>query len=163
LRVSYAERFSEKKKFLLDEHLDKTCSKCLEKLGYRTVTVQEIGLGSKQDEEIIAFARKEKFVLVSSDNGFMNNRSHPLPQCAELILIPAISSKNDVSKWMPRIDHVTGIGDLNGCKIQLHDNYFSKTYICIPCGGAIKKDEVPYNNCEFCKGLEKKLRSDSLF
>ena len=152
-----------KNKYLLDENQHEMCAECLKKLGFRAVSVKEMGLKGKQDEEIVSFAKKKGLILISSDRGLMNHQRHPLHCCKGIVVIPAISSQNDVPKRMARVCHATGYGSFDGHKIQLRDNSFSITYCCSECGGKLVTDEEEYGNCEICKRQTRKLKSSLQF
>ena len=57
-------------KFLIDENLSPLIASHLRKLGYRAFAVRDLGLKGKSDEDILRFARKEQFVVITGDVEF---------------------------------------------------------------------------------------------
>jgi predicted nuclease of predicted toxin-antitoxin system len=57
-------------RFLIDENLAKSCAAVLRSLGHEAVHVAEIGLTSTDDEDIVAFALRENYIVVTFDLDF---------------------------------------------------------------------------------------------
>jgi len=57
-------------KFLLDGNLSWETKEFLVKLGYRTDSLVQFGLSRSRDSEIIQFARKHQYIVISLDLDF---------------------------------------------------------------------------------------------
>ncbi len=57
-------------KFLIDESLSPKLARFLEKTGYDVLAVRDIGLKGKSDEEIVAWIKKNKRVIITCDKDF---------------------------------------------------------------------------------------------
>ncbi len=57
-------------KFLVDNQLPATLSRCLVKLGYDSAHVLDIGLDAATDKQIWDFAFREDYVIISKDEDF---------------------------------------------------------------------------------------------
>lgn len=57
-------------KFLIDENLSPKIALFLNNLGYQTLTVRDVPLKGAPDEEIIDFAQRENWVIITQDLGF---------------------------------------------------------------------------------------------
>ena len=58
------------KKFLLDENLSPKTATFLQNAGHDVTTVKEAGLKGRDDEHIVAFAEKEKRIIITFDLDF---------------------------------------------------------------------------------------------
>lgn len=57
-------------KFLIDESLSFLLSDFLKELGFKAKAVRDVGLKGKSDGEIITWAKKNKYVIVTCDQDF---------------------------------------------------------------------------------------------
>lgn len=57
-------------KFLLDQNISLTTAEFLLKLGINAKHVSKLGLKGKTDKKIYEYTRKEKYILVTFDQGF---------------------------------------------------------------------------------------------
>lgn len=57
-------------KFLVDNQLPSTLSRCLVKLGYDSVHVLDVGVDSATDKQIWDYAVREGYVIISKDEDF---------------------------------------------------------------------------------------------
>ena len=74
-------------KFLLDENVSRTLSRGLNGSGFSAVSVFEVNLASASDEEIIAFAGKRKFIIITHDKDFGNLIRFPVQHHYGVILL----------------------------------------------------------------------------
>lgn len=74
-------------RFLLDENVSETISQKLYGAGFSVIHVSEVGLESVDDEKIISFARKKRFVIVTHDKDFGNLIRFPLQNHYGVILL----------------------------------------------------------------------------
>jgi|SRR3989344_281467 len=74
-------------KFLLDENVSKTLSRGLNDSGFSAVSVFEVNLVSASDEEIIAFALKKRFIIITHDKDFGNLIRFPVQNHYGVILL----------------------------------------------------------------------------
>jgi predicted nuclease of predicted toxin-antitoxin system len=75
-----------KARFYADENFPPKAAAILRDLGARVVTAQEAGLVGHPDENHVAYARKNGFVLVTCDRDFLDERRHPLIQCPAIFV-----------------------------------------------------------------------------
>ncbi|MBI5360682.1 MAG: DUF5615 family PIN-like protein [Planctomycetes bacterium] len=65
-------------KFVTDEDMPRSTSKCLEKEGYEAKDIRDYGLSGANDDRIFQFAQRCKSVLITGDTGFGNILEFPL-------------------------------------------------------------------------------------
>lgn len=73
--------------FLLDENLGRSTNELLRNLGFQTRTVRELGLLGSRDEELLARASKERWVILTQDKDFGNLLRFPLQAHAGVVLL----------------------------------------------------------------------------
>lgn len=70
-----------KVRFLADENFPARAVDILRELGARVVTVQEVGTRRHPDENHAAYALRERLILVTCDQDFLDKRKFPLIHC----------------------------------------------------------------------------------
>jgi len=73
--------------FLIDEDIPRSTVKELIKAGYQTMDVRDIGLRGQSDDEIFAYAQKQKAILLSADLGFANTVRFPIGSHNGIIIL----------------------------------------------------------------------------
>ncbi len=73
--------------FLLDENLGRSTSEFLRSLGFTTRTVRELDLLGSRDEELLARASQERWVILTQDKDFGNLLRFPLQAHAVVVLL----------------------------------------------------------------------------
>lgn len=58
-------------KFLLDEHLDTAVAESLRHAGVDAVSIQDVGIRSWSDEQILVYAKDNGRVVVTADEDFL--------------------------------------------------------------------------------------------
>src|SRR5262245_18308763 len=95
IEISEAEKeagqraFGKTARFLVDEDIDPTLAAALSNLGYNSKSVRAAGLAGHSDEDVLAFAKREDRILVTSDEGFANERRFPEHRNPGVVIIPA--------------------------------------------------------------------------
>ena len=74
-------------RFVIDEDLPRSTGVALSGEGYEVKDVRDQGLRGLGDEEIYAFAQREKAVLLTGDLGFSNILKFPLGQHFGIIVV----------------------------------------------------------------------------
>jgi len=64
-------------KFLLDADVPRSSALVLRKLGHKVIDVRDISLGGASDKEVIKYAKKNGFVLVTRDVEFASILRYP--------------------------------------------------------------------------------------
>jgi predicted nuclease of predicted toxin-antitoxin system len=64
--------------FLIDENLPHSLAIELQSQGHEAVHVTDVGLDSRSDEAVVAYARKRGLAVVTADKGLGNLRRFPL-------------------------------------------------------------------------------------
>ncbi|MHB1830425.1 MAG: DUF5615 family PIN-like protein [Candidatus Micrarchaeaceae archaeon] len=57
-------------KFLLDANMPYSSLELLGELGHKGIRASDVGLGAAEDEEVLAYAKKTKCILISKDLDF---------------------------------------------------------------------------------------------
>ena len=73
--------------FLIDEDIPRSTAKELIKAGYQALDVRDIGLRGQSDDEIFAYAQKQKAILLSADLGFANTVRFPIGSHNGIIIL----------------------------------------------------------------------------
>lgn len=64
-------------RFLVDADLPRSTSRIINNLGFHAEDVRDIGLGIKDDSEIIKHAKQNNFIIVTRDLDFGNISVYP--------------------------------------------------------------------------------------
>jgi predicted nuclease of predicted toxin-antitoxin system len=75
-----------KARFYADENFPARAATLLRVWGARVVTAQDAGLLGQSDRRHAAYALAEKYVLISCDRDFLNERSFPLIRCPAIFV-----------------------------------------------------------------------------
>ena len=75
-------------KFLVDESLGPGVAGVLRHLRYNTKFGPEVGLGGKSDQDVYAYAWREKRLLLTHDDDFMNDREFPFHRNPGIVVLP---------------------------------------------------------------------------
>jgi uncharacterized protein DUF5615 len=87
--VRAADHFLRKKaRFLVDENIGKLAS-ILRELGWDAVSAHEAGLRGHSDEDLFAFGWKRKRVIITNDDGFLDDRRYPFHRCPGVLIVPS--------------------------------------------------------------------------
>ncbi len=80
--------FAKKAKFLLDESVDTDVGSYLKEKGWNTKTTAEVGLSGHSDEDVNAFSIREKRVILTHDNDFLDDRRFQYNNIYAIIKLP---------------------------------------------------------------------------
>ena len=75
-------------KFLVDENLGPGVAIALDYLGHNVKFGPNVGLGGKSDQDVFAFAWREKRVLLTHDDDFLNDQQFPFNRNPGVIVLP---------------------------------------------------------------------------
>ena len=77
-----------KTRFLVDENIGKLAS-ILRELGLDARSAHEAGLKGHSDEDLFALGWKRKWVIITNDKDFLNDRSYPFHRCPGVLILPS--------------------------------------------------------------------------
>ncbi len=88
------ERWPGKLRFLADKGVPLELVEDLRSYSrFRVETVQDVGLTGNDDSELWQYCRKNKLWLLTTDEGFLDNRLFPLAQCPTVMIVPTSYDK----------------------------------------------------------------------
>jgi predicted nuclease of predicted toxin-antitoxin system len=90
--AAFVRAFSKKARFLLDADVDPRLAAVLRRLGWNVRTADEAGLSGHPDENVLAHAKREDRVLITHDDGYLDDRRHPPHRNPGVIVIPQAES-----------------------------------------------------------------------
>jgi len=82
------ERITGRAKFLVDESLGEGVAQVMRELGHNVKFVPNVGLGGHSDEDVFAFAWRERRVLLTHDRDFLDDRRFPFNRNPGVIVLP---------------------------------------------------------------------------
>jgi predicted nuclease of predicted toxin-antitoxin system len=117
--AAFIRTFSKKARFLLDEDIDPSLAPTLRNLGWNVRTVAEADLRGHPDESVLAYAKREDRVLLTHDDGYLDDRCHPPHRNPGVIVIPQeeIAAIAALSSVLPIVGYFREI--FRGDKIQV--------------------------------------------
>lgn len=86
--AAFERKYKKKARLLLDENLDPALAEGLRALGWKLGTVEEIGLKSRDDEDVLAYAHRENRILITNDGDFRNESRFPPHRNPGVVIIP---------------------------------------------------------------------------
>jgi predicted nuclease of predicted toxin-antitoxin system len=87
--------FKAKARFLVDESLGEGTVQALRDLKLNVKGVWDVGLVGRPDEDVFAFARRDRRILLSHDTDFLDDRRFPLRSQFGVIVLPGGSGDTD--------------------------------------------------------------------
>jgi predicted nuclease of predicted toxin-antitoxin system len=134
----FALKYKKKARFLVDESLGIEAARVIRDLGWNTEFVCDIGLGGHSDEDVMAYAWREKRILLTHDKDFLDDRRFPPHRNAGVIVLPGANGGTEVlDRELARILITIGQhGDAyRGCKVCVwNDGTWSIRYQHSPSG-----------------------------
>jgi len=85
-------------KILVDESLGEEVAKVLRRLGYNVVFGPDVGLHGKSDEDVFAYAWRERRMLWTHDNDFLDDRRFPEHRNPGVVVLPG-GDGNQQAMW----------------------------------------------------------------
>jgi len=86
--AAWTAEFGKRARFLVDENMDPELATILRELKYNSISVADAGLTGLPDEAILAFAKREDRILITSDDDFENERRFPEHRNPGVVIIP---------------------------------------------------------------------------
>lgn len=81
-------KFRKKARFLVDESLGEGVMRLLRELGWNTEFGPDVGLAGHSDEDVLAYAWREKRVLLTHDRDFLDDRRFPPHRNPGVVVFP---------------------------------------------------------------------------
>lgn len=75
-----------KARFYSDENFPELAVRILRHNGVRVITAKEAGLVGRSDEDHAAYALRQRYVLLTCDRDFLNERRFPLIHCPVIVV-----------------------------------------------------------------------------
>src|SRR5262245_33485504 len=88
-------KFKAKARFLVDESLGEGTVQALRHLKWNVKGVWDAGLVGRPDEDVFAFARSDRRILLSHDTDFLDDRRFPIRSQSGVIVLPGGSGDTD--------------------------------------------------------------------
>jgi predicted nuclease of predicted toxin-antitoxin system len=82
-------------RFLLDENMPQDVTAALRRRRYSTMTVADYGFADRGEDDIFALAKGEDRVLVTQDEGFLDEERFPLEGSPGVAILPPSSESED--------------------------------------------------------------------
>jgi hypothetical protein len=113
-------------RFLVDESVGIEVASQMKELGLNVKYVDDVGLKGRADEDIYAYARRERRVILTHDDDFMDNRQFPITISPGVVKIPgAVGDEGALVHAVSKVISMFGkLGD-----------FFEKTKISISSEG----------------------------
>jgi hypothetical protein len=85
---SYGFKYTRKPRYLVDESLGIGTTELLKNWNCNVTDVWELGLNGHSDENIWKAAQKDKRIILTHDDDFLDNRMFPLIHCFGVVIFP---------------------------------------------------------------------------
>lgn len=82
-------------KFLVDENLGPHTAEYLRDAGYKAEFAPDVGLGGRDDAELLQYAWRKKRVLLTHDTDFLDDRKFPEHRNPGVIILPGGAGNDD--------------------------------------------------------------------
>ncbi len=86
--AAFVKAFKKKARFLVDESLGIGVTGYLREAGWNAKDVSEVELSGHSDEEVFAFAGRDDRILLTHDEGFLNDRAFPPHRNPGIVILP---------------------------------------------------------------------------
>jgi predicted nuclease of predicted toxin-antitoxin system len=86
--------FRKKSRILIDESLGIEVAVYLREKGYNALFVGEVGLAGRSDEDVFAFAWRERRMLWTNDRDFLDDTRFPEHRNPGIVVIPGAGGKS---------------------------------------------------------------------
>ena len=136
----FAIRYKRRARFLVDESLGVEAARVLCNLGWNAKYACDAGLKGHSDEDVMAYAWREKRILFTHDRDFLDDRRFPANRNPGVVILPgAEGSTATLERELARVVVTIGRhGDAyRGSKIHIRDDgTWSIRYAHSPSGAA---------------------------
>jgi predicted nuclease of predicted toxin-antitoxin system len=96
-----------KTRFLVDESVDAEVVRWLRGHGWNADHVTEVGLGGRDDEDVLAFAYREDRILLTHDTDFLDDRRFPPQRNPGIVVLPR--AENDAVAFRTALGRMAGV------------------------------------------------------
>jgi predicted nuclease of predicted toxin-antitoxin system len=86
--IRATQRLRKKARFLVDHNVHAETVPFLREDGWNAVTVDEVGLASHSDEDVLAYAQRDDRILITHDRDFLDDRRFPPHRNPGLVVVP---------------------------------------------------------------------------
>lgn len=100
-------------RYLTDEHVAKAVAEGLRRRGIEVLTLVEAGLRSAPDEDLWAFARKERRVLVTQDRDFLRMVAREQDH-AGVVYAPQGRTIGEMVRMLDLLAQVSSVEEMQG-------------------------------------------------
>jgi predicted nuclease of predicted toxin-antitoxin system len=102
-------------KFVIDEDLPRSTARILREKGFEVYDIRDHGLRGQEDGAIVAFAQRQKAILITGDLGFGNQLRYPLGSHEGILIVhfPNEIITSELNRHILDALLVLGEGELN--------------------------------------------------
>jgi predicted nuclease of predicted toxin-antitoxin system len=83
--------YRKKSRFLVDESLGPEAARVLRDLGWNVVFVADVGLNSRDDQDVYAYAWREDRIILTHDTDFLDDKRFPPNRNPGVVVLPGAS------------------------------------------------------------------------
>lgn len=143
-------KYSRKPRYFADENIGQGVTELIRELGGNITDVWEQGMLGFKDDLVWRFARKERRIILSHDDDFMDERMFPIRECHGYVVFP--HKEGGEQPLVQKVVHLyhalssSGSGFLYRCKLIIRENGHWELY-SISSTGKIEKTLYNLNDC----------------
>jgi len=86
--AGFRQEFQKRARFLLDESLGVAVANLLRRSGWNAKFVADVGLAGRDDQDVLAFAQRDDRILLTHDQGFLDDRKYPEHRNPGIVILP---------------------------------------------------------------------------
>lgn len=118
-------KFTRKPRYFVDENLGQGVTELIRNLGGNVTDPWEKGMLGYKDDRVWQFARKERRIILSHDNDFMDERKYPIRECHGYVVLP--HKEGGETPLVQKVAHLysvtsSGVGFLYKKKLIIREN-----------------------------------------
>ena len=117
-------KYSRKPRYFVDENLGLGVAELIRDLGGNVTDPWEMGMLGYKDDRVWRYAKKEKRIILSHDDDFMDERMYPIRECHGYVVFP--HKEGGETPLIQKIVHlynvVNGAGFLYRRKLIIREN-----------------------------------------
>lgn len=91
--MDFEREFRGRSRFLIDHNLPPELASILNRRGFNVKTAKDLNVDRRADEDVLAFAKRERRILLTSDRDFLNEHQFPPHRNPGIVVLPAASSE----------------------------------------------------------------------
>jgi predicted nuclease of predicted toxin-antitoxin system len=88
--------FEGKAKFLVDESFGVEAARVIRDLGWDAEFVCDVALGGRPDEDVMAYAQRERRIILTHDRDFLDDRRFPPHRIPGVIVLPGANGGTEI-------------------------------------------------------------------